>query len=369
MSHLQQDPNPVIHLIEFIIRSPTFTFDRVRAIKPAIDFVAGLSAPLPPINLVTLRLLSKAGANRSDADIVAGQPNVVAALVRLWLRSTETAVAQMSFQTLVALLTIGGEGASHRRLADENLMWRRLFRDRDVYGSIFSLCSLKTVGQEGQLSKRDKTSAQARLLDLLLEIDSEPCRRSQFPDIERSYGVTDGGLLKFAAIHMIDYTDDIIMHLTLMNFFAEFLRSPSPMSDSSEALNFLLENGLHARAISYYIEPSKHDHLDLSFLYGPSARYVSAYASNCGAHLLSHSSLLESILGRLSSVFDGMSSISTIQAEALKHDLQVLVSIPQAALRSRPHLEMILASLSHDEDVERPVNRTAIGNQTLTIGR
>lgn len=366
---LQQDPTPITHLIEYLIRPSAFTFSRVLAIKPAIDFVAGLSAPLPSINLITLRLLSKASSNKSDSDIIAGQPNIVAALVRLWLRSVDTAVAQMALQTLLGLLTVGGEGLSNRQLIDENLMWRRLFRDRDVYGSIFALCSLKTVGQDGQLSKRDKTSAQARLLDILLEIDSEPVRRSQFPDIERMYGVTDGGLLNFATLHMIDFTDDIVMHLTLINFFAEFLRSPSPMSDSSKALDFLVETGLHFRTVSYYIEPSKHDLLDLTFLYGPSARYVSAYASRCPSHLLGQSSLLESILGRLSMVFEGLTLISTSQAELYKHDLQVLVSLPQAALRTRPQLEIIVAGLGRDEDVERPVNRTGIGSQILTMGR
>lgn len=368
---LQQDPNPIIHLIEYIIRQPTFTFNRILAIKPAIDFMAGLLAPLSSINIITLRLLSKAAASRSDSEIIAGQPNVVAALINLWLRTTDTAVAQMSLQTFLGLLTAGGgisTGADESGMIDENLMWRRLFRDRDVYGSIFALCSLQTVGQDGQLSKHEKTKAQARLLDFLLEVDSDSSRRSQFPDIEGLYGVTDGGLLSFATMHMIDYADDIIMHMTLINFLADFLRSPSPMSDSSKALNFLIETGLHARTVSYYIEPLKHAHLDSNFLYGQAAKYIVAYATNCPAHLIRQSGVLESILGRLSMVLDGINSVSITQAESFRHDLQVLWSLPPAALRSRPELEIIVASIDH-LDAERPVYRTGIGNQTMTIGR
>lgn len=366
---LQQDPTPVTQLIEYLTRPPTFDFHRVLAIKPEIDFVAGLSAPLPSINLITLRLLRKACSTQGAADMIAGKPDVVAALVRLWLRSIDIAVVQMCLETLLGLLIVGGEGASHRQLIDENLMWRRLFRDRDIYGSIFALCSLKTVGQDGQLSKHDKTSAQARLLDLLLEIDSEPVRRSQFPDIEQIYDVVDGGLLKFATIHMVDFSDDIIMHLNLIHFFAEFLRSRSPMSDSSKALSFLVETGLHSRTLSYYIEPSKHAQPDQSFLYGSSANYISTYASSCPSHLLSQSSLLEAILGRLSMLFEGLTLISTVQAESFKHDLQVLVSLPQAALRTKPQLEIIAATLDRDDEVQRPVNSGGGQSQTLTLGR
>lgn len=366
---LQQDPYPITQLIEYLTRSPTFNFHRILAIKPEIDFVAGLSAPLPSINLITLRLLRKASSTQGAADMIAGKPDVVAALIRLWLRSIDISVAQMCLETLLGLLTVAREGASNRQLIDENLMWRRLFRDRDIYGSIFAMCSLKTVGQDGQLSRHDKTRAQARLLDLLLEIDSEPVRRSHFPDIERIYGVTDGGLLKFATIHMVDFSDDIVMHLTLIHFFAEFLRSRSPMSDSLKALSFLVETGLHSRTVSHYIEPSKHAQPDQSFLYGPSANYVSIYASCCPSHLLSQPLLLEAILGRLSMLFEGLTLISTVQAESFKHDLQVLVSLPQATLRTKPQLEIIAAALDRDDEVQRPVNIGGGGSQTLTLGR
>lgn len=369
LPNLQQDPTPIVHLIEYLIRASTFTFSRVLAIKPAIDFVAGLSSPIPSINLITLCLLSKASLSKSDSDIVAGQPNVVATLVRLWLRTEDTGVAQRSLQTLVELLTVGTEGMSNGPSINEDLMWRRLFRDRDIYGSIFALCSLKTIGRDGQLSKLGKTHAQGRLLNLLVEIDSEPVRRSQFPEIERMYGVTDGGLLTFATMHMIDFEDDILMHVTLINFFADFLRSPSPMSDSSRALDFLVETGLHSRTVSFFVDPGESNPPILDFLYGPSAQYIEAYVSSFPSHLLRSSSLLESILDRLSTNFEGMISISEIKTQVFWYDLLVFRSLPEAALRNRPLLQDLAAAINRVKDDQGHVSRATVEDQVLTLER
>lgn len=368
LPRLEQDPNPIIHLVEFLVRPSTFTFSRVLAIKPAIDFVAGLSTPTPSINLITLCLLDKARTSKSDCDIVAGQPHIVAALVRLWLSTGDTAVAHKSHWTLVGLLMAGIEDASTRSPIDEKLMWRRLFRDRDVYGSIFALCSLRTLGQDGQLGKAGKTIAQARLLDLLREIDSEPIRCSQFPDIERAYGVTgDGGLLSFATMHMIDFTNDVVMNLTLIHFCHEFVRSPSPMSDSSQAIDFLVKAGLHSRIVSYYLNPGDMSHDDRTFFYEPSASYVSAYVECCASHLLSDSSLLESILERLSTLFGELEADSPPDTGISTHDVSVLLSMPAATLRTKPQLMICAGRFRKGYTVlRRMITRASVEHQVLT---
>jgi hypothetical protein len=316
--------------------------------------------------------LNKASPKQSDSDIIAGQPNVVAALIRLWLSSGDIAVAQMSLHTIIGLLTGGEQIDMSRKMNHENLMWRRIFMDRDVYGSIFALCSLKTVSHEGQLSKRDKTNAQARLLELLQRIESESVRHSQIPDIERIYGINDGGLLHFAMIHMIDFTTDVLMARTLIDFSTNFLRSPPPKSNSSNALDILIETGLHSRIMSYFVDPSKHDHLDLTFLYGASATYISVYISVCATHFLSQPSVLGCILARLSTVFEDSTAISRSRYEALKHDCLVLECLPEAALRQRPQLVNVRASfvsLFSDDGPQTPVRRSGVGSEALTIRR
>lgn len=337
--NLQQDPQPIARLIGQLIRPSTFTFDRILAIKPAIDFSAGLSAPSFVFNQVTLCLLEKAGQNQGDTNYIAGKPEVVAALIRLWLCTPDIAVAQEAHRVLLALLDHKKEAQEDQEhqtqsSAPENLMWRRVFRDKDIYGSIFSICSLKTLERNDQLDKKDKTIAQSRLLDLLWEIHySEFLWSSQLPDIEAKYNVKGGGLLEFAAVHMVDFKDDVLMHETLIEFFAKLLiMIPLETRHSPKALDFLIQHGLHARTISYYLEPEKHNSLDLTFLYSCSARYLSIYCSRSRAHFLKSHSTVDSILKRLSDVLLTWSATKLASGQAPKHDLRVLTSLPRAVL-------------------------------------
>jgi len=342
---LQQDPSPVTALVKTLIRPQNFSFDQVLTIQPAIDFAAGLASPSPPINSVTLSLLLKASHGRGHSEIVAGRPEVVAALIRLWLCTPDTAVADKAQEVLLGLLQAhdvhlaDGAGLQQGKVFYEGLMWRRVFRDRDIYGSIFALCSLATAGREGQPTRREKTIAQARLLDLILQIDCEALRTSQFPDIEEQCGVKNGGLLDFAALYMVDYKDDVLMHMTLIDFYTKSLSSKyhsrsiidcSP--NSSKALDFLVEKGLHARSMSYYLEPNNKS-LDSTWLYNSSANYLSTYCSNYPTHLLNTSpSIVDVVHTRLWGVFDGVSSSQWAQNMAPKNDLHVLVSLPRIAL-------------------------------------
>ncbi len=342
---LQQDPSPVTALVKTLIRPQNFSFDQVLTLQPAIDFAAGLASPSPPINSVTLSLLLKASHGRGHSEIVAGRPEVVAALIRLWLCTPDTAVADKAQEVLLGLLQAhdvhlaDGAGLQQGKVFYEGLMWRRVFRDRDIYGSIFALCSLATAGREGQPTRREKAIAQARLLDLILQIDCEALRTSQFPDIEEQCGVKNGGLLDFAALYMVDYKDDVLMHMTLIDFYTKSLSSKyhsrsiidcSP--NSSKALDFLVEKGLHARSMSYYLEPNNKS-LDSTWLYNSSANYLSTYCSNYPTHLLNTSpSIVDVVHTRLWGVFDGVSSSQWAQNMAPKNDLHVLVSLPRIAL-------------------------------------
>lgn len=342
---LRQDPSLVTAFVEILIRPQNFTFDRVLAIQPAIDFAAGLTSSSLPINSATLSLLSKAQHGRGHSEIVAGRPEVVAALIRLWLCTADTAIADKAQKVLLGLLhahdvPLADEtGLQQEKVFYEGLMWRRVFRDKDIYGSIFALCSLATAGREGQPTKREKTVAQARLLDLILQIDCEALRISQFSNIEEQYGVKNGGLLDFVTLHMVDYKDDVLMHMTLIDFYTNYLSSTfhsrsivDCSSNSSKALDFLLEKGLHARSMSYYLEPDNKS-LDFTWLYNSSANYLSTYCSNYPTHLLNtSSSTVDVIHTRLWSVFDGLSSSQWAQNTAPTHDLHVLVSLPRIAL-------------------------------------
>ncbi|KAL8940331.1 MAG: hypothetical protein Q9211_002344 [Gyalolechia sp. 1 TL-2023] len=370
---LQQDPTPATNLTQILIRPAIYTFSRVlHTIRPPVDFSAGLSSPSPPVNLLTLCLLEKATLRRSDAGIVAGKPDVVASLIKLWLSTSDTAVSQKAHDVFLGLLT-ADEGGPTRTASDhepdyQSLMWRRVFRDKDVYGSIYQICSLSTAGQEGHLSKRDKTVAQARLLDLLAKIDCESVRTSQIAEIETFYGVKDGGLLEFASVRMVDYEDDVLMHMTLIDFFAEILKPDhsriqaleisSQTSHSSFTLEFLVRTGLHSRTLSFYLDSSKHSSLDLSYLYSRSANYLSTYSSYYPAHFLSSPSVSKGAVRRLSEVLGGMSPGRWAQGLTPKHDLHVLASLPGLALLPDSNSDSPLFMLK-----AKPANEDAL--QTL----
>ena len=355
LATIQQDPTPVTTLAETLVHPRSFTFSKVLSIQPPVDFTVGFSIPSEPINLLTLNLLDKASSNASDVGIIAGKPDVIVSLIRLWLCTPDTAVAQKALSVLIGMLFVdyevpllnGGIEMSSGPFAhslDQRLMWRRLLNDKDVYGLIFSLCSLKTLGRDGQPNKREKTIAQARLLDFLkVFADIELLRTSQIPEIEDQYGV-EGGLFEFAAIHMIDFKDDVLIHMTLIDFFAAFLGADHgevSLPDTkllsqiqvspSERLEFLVSKNIHSRIISYYVEPAMHGSLDLTYLYGRSANYISVYATCCQDHLLS-SSTADGVLWRLSNVFQNVSAHQWAHNLVPHHDLHVLTSLPRVLL-------------------------------------
>ena len=330
---LQQDPTPVTDLIHRLLAPNTFTFSDVLSIQPRVDFHAGLRSPSPPVNLVTLRLLEKAKYRLSDIGIIAGQQDLVSALIQGWLFTQETAVAQKAGEVLSDLLLSGGTGASSSHvdpLHDENLMWRRVFRDKNIYESIFAGCSLATVGQDGQPSLRQKTVAQGRLLDLLLVVRDDPVRTSQIPEIEKRYGVRDGGLLEFATVHMVDYEDDDLMLSILLNFCINFIRTGSGRSGSnSSALDFLTKHHLHKSCLSYYLEkPPRH----ASWVQGDSAHYLAVYSSSYRQDLLSDPALPDQILDILCNRLSNIGPGSWLAGHVPINDLTVLRHLPQIML-------------------------------------
>ncbi|KAL8668887.1 MAG: hypothetical protein Q9168_006496 [Polycauliona sp. 1 TL-2023] len=345
---LQQDPTPATTLIEVLVRPAPYTFARVLDIDPPVDFAAGLNALFPSVNLVTLSLLEKARFKSSDAGIVAGKPEIVAALIEQWLSTPDTAVASKAHHVLLGLLTAGerhrvaASAASQDRYEqpEQSLMWRRVFRDKDIYDSIFRICSLTNAGQTGQLSRRDKTVAQARLLDLLVKIDCESIRRPQIAEVESKYGVYEGGLMEFAALKMVDYNDDVLMHMTLIDFFADLLKPGHSIIEKDDFASRLLwsKNGehnlkeTHERTLSYYSDTAKNSSLDSTYLYGRSANYLATYCSHHPAHFLASQSVVEQTIARLSEVLSNISPGQWAQGSTPKHDLHVLASIPRQAL-------------------------------------
>lgn len=182
---------------------------------------------------------------------------VVEAFLTTWLSTPHVEVGEMATKVLGDLLEVD---CDHRNSADidtkmsglqiaagmppgQGLLWRRLFQDREIYNLLYSLCSFTTIGTgEGQLDERQKSLAQARLLRVLPRLavlDFQTITRSQFPDVEARYGVREQGLLYFACAEMVNKEEDMLMHFTLIHFFAELLEMMSMMALTKPTMDYL----------------------------------------------------------------------------------------------------------------------------------
>lgn len=346
---LQEDPTPITTLA---IKATTyFSFSDLRSIEPPINLVAGFKAPSPPINLLALSLLAKAGRTSSDAAIVAGESSLVASLVELWLSTPSTAVAQAALDTLWALLEADlasplekdeYDHNSYDGRAGQGLMWRRLFTDKDIYGLFFSLCSLKEDAPGG-LSKRERTVAQGRLMGFLVKagrVRWDIISKPHVADVETRY--QSKSLLHFAACRMVDL-DDVLMHMTLLDFYRELLEIDVPglmarshvqstSTFSSPALDFLISEKLHQQVLEYYLDESKLDPVNLIYLSGPVMAYVSRYAEFYPNQLLQNPpTLLDGIISRISRAL-AISSTQWAHGDVPTGHLAVLGSLPRVLL-------------------------------------
>ena len=373
LPQLQQDPTPVVTLLIKLLQPLSFTSSL--AYTNSATIADALRSDLAPVNVLALSLLEKATTSSTDAAIVAGMSDVVLELVRRWLTTPHVNVAAEAARILSALLEIDcthpqdtTRSGEHVRGGGQGLVWRRVFQDKGVYGTILDVCAFRNAGQESSRTARDTTLAQSRLLEILpklSELDFELLSISQFPYIEAQHGLKRGeGLLDFAAIHMVHTDTDILMHMALIDFYTELLkpgiepagRSTNLAKFNSEAgLDFLTSRGIHQHICSYYLDStSLHDDLDGRLLSGRSAVYLAAYATYFPERLLKATAedgtaVIAKIVDRISSAL----SFSGRQAlESRKYDLHLLASLPRAALLPRIHAEqMELLPTTFDDSV------------------
>ena len=140
---------------------------------------------------------------------------------------------------------MNGMDLASRTPPGQGLLWRRIFQDREIYEMIFSLCSFEAIGAgEGRLDERQKSLAQARLLRVLprlAALDFHTISHTSFPDIEARYGLQQGeqGILWFAAADMVNKEEDMLMHITVIDFFAEFLEVMSTTEITQPTMDYL----------------------------------------------------------------------------------------------------------------------------------
>ncbi|KAL9083833.1 MAG: hypothetical protein Q9159_005558 [Coniocarpon cinnabarinum] len=337
---LRQDPSALVRLLEKLVQP--FSFEDVLAIEPPVDFAGGLAVEALPYNRVMLQLLKKASASTSDLDTLANLQPVVKALVQLWLSTPDVGVADEASSVLLALLesdkeavdvAVHGISATTSFKGGHGLLWRRIFDDKDIYSVIFASCN-------SNISRKDRSLAQARLLSVaprLGALDWSCLTKSHNAEIEKNSGINPPkeGLLDFIAVHMADYKEDVLIHLNLIQFYCDLIKTvkqPSSEKDVSVSLHLLRERGLHQRSLSFWLLPNdpSHDPLDLTFLSGPSAQYMSTYVFEYPNAFL-RDQIQPAVLQRLSRALS-ISAGQWAQGQSPKHDLNVLASLPRVSL-------------------------------------
>ncbi|CZR65642.1 uncharacterized protein PAC_15542 [Phialocephala subalpina] len=250
-----QDPTILASLSTKLLRPIKFTQALTLASEDAL--IQALSSPAPAAAILAIAVIEKATRSPGDTAILSIMKGVVEAFLRTWLSTPHVGVGEKATHTLSDLLEVD---CDRRTSADldtkmhglqlangmppgQGLLWRRIFQDREIYDLIFSLCSFTTMGTgEEQLDERQKSLAQARLLRVLPRLavlDFQTLTRSHFPDVEAQYGIAEQGLLYFAAVEMVNKEEDLLMHITLIDFFAEFLNFMSRTELTKPTMDYL----------------------------------------------------------------------------------------------------------------------------------
>ena len=154
---------------------------------------------------------------------------LVQQLVQTWLSAPSVEVGQKATDVLTELLEIdspnrkpgmlnaemnGGKLELRAESKGQGLLWRRIFGEKEIYGSIFQLC-----GEDSQLDEKQKSLAQARLLRLLPRIAVLDLDALSTP---ASVQNAQNGLLWWASTKMVDRSD-VLMHITLLDYVVDLL--------------------------------------------------------------------------------------------------------------------------------------------------
>jgi hypothetical protein len=245
LANLQQDPTPLTRLVEKAVS--LIPFEVLQPLIPLDKLEDGLQSPLLvtqpvfPVQLLCLSYLMRASQTPSGAAFVATNEPLSRCLFEVWLLDENTEVADRALEVIVALLTVDHVKTnaliSTGMAQGQGLFWRRIFHDQALYTFIFEA----TRGKE---TPRDKNGlrtpkqlrgmpgiTQARLFDFiskLAALDWAPMTTTAFRYFEDAfYGLQpgeEGGLLCYAALHMID-KDDILMVALRQELFVNLMET------------------------------------------------------------------------------------------------------------------------------------------------
>ncbi|PTB67369.1 hypothetical protein BBK36DRAFT_1167775 [Trichoderma citrinoviride] len=246
-----QDPSPLLSLTIKLLSPLTFT--RTLTIADPPSLLAALASPLPGANLLALAIIHKAAKTPTEAALLSTLPDVVDALVTRWLDSPDVGVGERAAKVLGDLLETdceiireppppppttassnnhNGNNNRRRSIPGHGRLWRLILLQRPMLERIITLCSPETAHPPTR--PRHQTSlSQGRLLRLLTRLATLNIRaisQTSFPELfpplpsdVAAQALGGPGLLQWAALSMVSKTDDVLMHLNLIDFFETFV--------------------------------------------------------------------------------------------------------------------------------------------------
>lgn len=287
----------------------------VLQLEPSPDLVAGLDVSSPYHDVILTALKS---ADRTSAERLATTDRAVfEAVVRLWLVTPQLGTAETAMAALVHMLRVGKEA-----------VWKRVFRDKDVIGQCYEICSAESMVD---ITRMQKSLAQMRLLAFVAEISGMNWRtvaESQLPEVERMYGLEHGkGLLDFVALHMVDYKDDPLLHSNMLSFFTSLLKA------HANGLEFLTSRGIHENISSLYLASMVNiDDFEARLQHASAASYVSAYVRHHPQSIAPDTGLGAHLQESFATVLQRSTSQWIKPPDTFGADLDVFVSLPKEFL-------------------------------------
>jgi hypothetical protein len=276
LSSITTDPQPLTRLLQRVVES--IPFDELQTNLTPEKLVDGLRAPSNAIQLLCIAYLTRAASRPSGAAWVATSAELSQQLLTTWLGSESAEVAERAQECLVALLEVdspdsttfassvqsGGSFQAASRVASsgnaaqgQGLFSRRIFYDPACYILFFSWTTLASTSSHDLETKKGRSQvsiSQARLLDFLPKValfDFASISTSTLPEVERPFlrrGNASvqpqespyGGLLKYAARHMID-KEDFLMEVLWREFFEKLFAVVQEGSVSRRVPSKMLE--------------------------------------------------------------------------------------------------------------------------------
>jgi hypothetical protein len=213
------------------------TFTQILTLADEESLINALRAPSPAANILAMTILEKAAATPSDAAILSVMSRVIEEFIRRWLLAPQVEVGEKGGRVLGELLEVDCELAPPdarvngtttdvivRRAPGQGRLWRRIFADRAIFSLIISLCRGQDPSGAESISEKQLSLAQGRLLRLIPRIAAlnfVALSKSEFTDLTGGSG-EDTGIIQFVALRMVE-KDDMLMHLSLVDFFETLL--------------------------------------------------------------------------------------------------------------------------------------------------